>query len=59
MSKVEKEIILEDKMLNLLVSCINNKNNKNNKCKHDTSIRCEGIELCNLSAYELIRKLSK
>lgn len=56
MSKVEKEIILEDKMLNLLVSCINN---KNNKCKHDTSIRCEGIELCNLSAYELIRKLTK
>ncbi len=56
MSTIEKEIILEDKMLNLMVSCLNN---KDKKCKHDSSIRCEGVELCNMLAYELIRKFAK
>lgn len=56
MSTIEKEIILEDKMLNLMVSCLTN---KDKKCKRDSSIRCEGVELCNMSAYELIHKFAK
>ena len=56
MSSAEKEIIVEDKMLNMLVKCMNN---KNCKCKHDQNIRCEGTELCNMSAFELLRIYSK
>lgn len=56
MSSAEKEIILEDKMLNMLVKCMNN---KGCKCKHDQNIRCEGTELCNMSAFELLRIYSK